>query len=397
VARLLKDWLTSYCEYVSYTEAPRKLHFWAGVSAIAGALRRKVWIDQVFFRWYPNFYIILVAPPGIAQKSTTVDNALNLLHEVPGIHFGPEIVTWQALVTAFASSTETFEFKGKHHLMSSVTCVASELGNLLNPREQALVDLLITLWDGKKRLRKETKMSGSDTVQNIWANLIGCTTPHWIASNVPQVMVGGGLTSRMIFAYADQKEKTVAYLKDKVPSDHQDKMKELIHDLDCIAKELTGEYELLPDAIEWGTRWYDAMWKSGKMEGFSEDQYGGYLARKQTHVHKTAMVLAASARNELYITAEDLMVADRMLVELEPDIPKVFSKIGKSLASVQTDRFLEYLKRRGIIPYNEAYRYMHAYFPDLQGLEGIIAGVIKAGYAEFDSTTPNGPWLRWLK
>ena len=65
------DWLTAFMDYASYGEAPRHMYFWTGVSAIAGALRRKVWIDQAYFKWYPNFYIVLVAPPGIVSKSTT--------------------------------------------------------------------------------------------------------------------------------------------------------------------------------------------------------------------------------------------------------------------------------------------------------------------------------------
>jgi hypothetical protein len=82
------------------------MYFWVGVSAIAGALRRKVWIDQAYFRWHPNMYIILVAPPGIVSKSTTASVAMRLLRRVPGIKFGPDVVTWQALVGAFAEATE---------------------------------------------------------------------------------------------------------------------------------------------------------------------------------------------------------------------------------------------------------------------------------------------------
>ena len=87
------DWLKAYLKYAEATEAPQHMHFWSGVSAVAGALRRKVWIDQAYFKWYPNFYIVLVAPPGIVSKSTTVGIAMDLLRKVPGIHFGPDVVT----------------------------------------------------------------------------------------------------------------------------------------------------------------------------------------------------------------------------------------------------------------------------------------------------------------
>lgn len=78
--------------------------FISGLSlAIAGALRRKVWIDQAYFKWYSNFYIIpLVAPPGIVSKSTTAGIGMSILREVPGVNFGPDVVTWPAFVEAFA-------------------------------------------------------------------------------------------------------------------------------------------------------------------------------------------------------------------------------------------------------------------------------------------------------
>ena len=109
MARLLKDWLPAFMAYTAGTEAPRMMHFWCGVSAIAGALRRKVWIDMKRFRWTPTFYIIFVAPPGIISKTTTMDMGMDLLKQVPGIKFGPNSVTWQALVTSFAAASESFE------------------------------------------------------------------------------------------------------------------------------------------------------------------------------------------------------------------------------------------------------------------------------------------------
>jgi hypothetical protein len=53
--------------------------------------------------------------------------------------------------------------------------------------------------------------------------------------------------------------------------------------------------------------------------------FGGYLDRKQTHLHKLAMVLSASKRGDLTITVDDLHEADTALADLEPDLPAIFS------------------------------------------------------------------------
>ena len=152
------DWLKAYLKYAEATEAPQHMHFWSGVSAVAGALRRRVWIDQAYFKWYPNFYIVLVAPPGIVSKSTTVGIAMDLLRKVPGIHFGPDVVTWQSLVERFASITEAFEYQSDFHPMSAMTLESSEFGNLLDPQDKEMIDLMVALWDGKQGgFEKSTK------------------------------------------------------------------------------------------------------------------------------------------------------------------------------------------------------------------------------------------------
>lgn len=387
MARKLKDWLAAYVNYASFSEAPTKMHFWTGVSAIAGALRRRVWFDMAYFKWYPNFFIILVAPPGIVSKSTTADIGMNLLREVDGIHFGPDVITWQALVKSFADCSEFITFpNGDHVPMSAMTIVSSEFGNLLNPQDREMVDLYVTLWDSKQgAFSKVTKMSGSDSVENPWINVIACTTPAWIAGNFPEYIIGGGFTSRCLFVYADKKKRLVAYPHLDVPKDMEAQKQALIHDLEHMAVNLLGEYTITKEALEWGQTWYEDHYNN-RPEGLSDDRFGGYIARKQTHVHKLAMILSASSSDSQVITVDDLKDANIMVTELEADMPQVFAKIGKSQESLHVDRFLKYVEARRGVTYSEAYRYLHAHFPDGKGLEDMLAGCLKSGRVALDST-----------
>lgn len=371
-------------EYASYGEAPKRMHFWAGVSAVAGSLRRKVWIDQAYFRWYPNFYTIFVAPPGIVSKSTTAGIAMNLLRRVPGITFGPDVVTWQALIGAFAEATEGFDHESKLCVMSALTLESSEFGNLLNPQDKDMMDLLVALWDGKPgAFEKRTKNSGNDKVENPWINLIACTTPSWIASNFPEYMIGGGFTSRCLFVYADKKEKHVAYPGLSVPKNLREIEDKLVEDLVTISKAMVGEYTLTPEAIAWGEAWYDQHYKV-KNVTLDDGRFGGYIARKQTHIHKLAMVLAAAESSDLIITLDTLALAERMVTDLEPDMQFVFSKIGKSESALYTERLIWFVQQRNSVAYSEAYRYVHSYFPSLRDFEDIVAGCVRAGYLRIE-------------
>jgi hypothetical protein len=395
MSRNYDDWLQAYVEYASFSEAPKRMHFWSGVSAIAGALRRKVWIDMAYFKWYPNHYIIFVAPPGIVSKSTTVSIAMDLLRRVPGINFGPDIVTWPALVTAFAGASEAFELNGEFLTQCALTIESSEFGNLVNPTDRDMIDLLITLWDAKTgALKKMTKGSGNDTIENPWINMVACTTPSWIAGNFPEHVIGGGFTSRCLFVYTDKKDKLVAYPHLSVPTGLGDKAARLAADLEHIAKNLIGSYRLEEKALEWGKLWYDQHNSKPPPGLEGDDRFGGYLARKQTHIHKLAMVIAASQRDELVITAEDLALANTMVSDLEQDMPKVYAKIGKSTQATQVERFIQFVKAKPEgVPYAVAYQFVHRHFPDARNIEGIFTGAIRAGLLEIVPTT-EGPWLR---
>lgn len=380
--RLLNDWLSNYVNYASVTEAPKRMHFWSGVGAIAGALRRKVWIDMRRFRWVPSFYIIYVAPPGIVAKSTTADIAMNLLRKVPGVKFGPNSITWQALVTEFAAAAEMFEWPvgtGDWHPMSPLNFVASELGSLVNMQDRDMVNLLIELWDGKEKYDKTTKMSGNDSVDAPWINILGCTTPHWIADNMPQAIVGGGLSSRCVFLYAEEKEKYVAYVDEVVNGDDRALREALIHDLEHIATALVGPFTITEKARVWGREWYESFWRSARSR-LDDRMLEGYAARKQTHMHKLAMVVSASRRDDLVIDLDELQLANCMLEDLEADMPKVFSRIGRSEASLQAEAFIAMVARQESgIAYDEAYRMIYQHFPDVKDFEGILNGAIRSG------------------
>lgn len=375
--RNFPDWITAYLKYASVTEAPRRMHFWAGVGAVAGCLRRRVWLDMKRFQWFPSFYIIYVGPPGVVTKSTTIDIATDLLKQVPGIKFGPNAITWQALVTAFANASEAFEYKGVWVPMSPLTLAASELGSLLNLQDRDMINLLIELWDGKKSYEKVTKMSGNDTIEAPWINMQAGTTPHWIADNMPQAMIGGGLSSRCIFVYGNTKEKYIAYVDEHVDDTDADFRLMLIQDLEKISQML-GEFKIAKDAREWGRAWYEAFWRDA-VSRMDDQMLEGYAARKQTHLHKLAMVLSASRDDSLILKIEDLQLANAMLLDVEQDMHKVFSRIGRTEDSMQAERFIDFIERKGTIAYAEAYKMIHVYFPDFRDFEGILDGAVRSG------------------
>lgn len=321
---------------------------------------------------------------------------MSLLRKVPGVNFGPEAVTWQALMQAFEASTETFPINGTHYTQSAMTIESAEFGNLIDPANREQIDFLVSLWDSKiGSFQKVTKNSGVNNVENPYINLIACTTPAWVAGNFPEYVIGGGFTSRCLFVYAEEKEKFIPYPALNMPKEMAEVQQALVQDLEVIGTQLLGPYAISKEAIEFGEEWYHRFWGGTKPDELDDDRFGGYLARKQTHVHKTAMCIAASNHDELVITKEDLESALAVVTDLERDMVKVFARIGRTQTSVQAERFIRFVQKRQKVSYAEAYQFIHSAFPSAKNFEDIVAGAEKAGYIKIMMVPGGGGFELW--
>lgn len=332
--RHFSNWLQAYMDYALDSEAPSAFHFWSGVYTIAGALRRRVWINMRKFQWTPNFYIVLVGPPGVVTKSTSISIGNKLLSRIPGVRFGPESMTWQALADSLAGAMEYVKYlspTGTEEIipMSSLSIAIGELGTFLTMEDDKMLSFLIRMWDGQEdKFEHKTKTSGNITVRNPWLNIIGATTPAWLQQNFPSYMIGGGLTSRIIFIYGEKKRQLIPYPDETIQEDkYHDLEQHLYLDLEQIAK-ISGPYTIDPAARDWGRSWYSRLHNGSRPLHMLSDRYAGYLSRKQTHIHKLAIVLAASRRDARVIELPDIEEAEAIISSIEPDMIRVFESIG---------------------------------------------------------------------
>ena len=388
-----EGWLKTYVYHQRHSEAPTAFHFWSGVSTVAGALRRKVWTDHRYYQYTPNFYILLVAPPGVATKSTTLRQGVDLLKKVRGVSFGPQSLTWQALLDSIKQAETVVKLPdATTMIMSCVHFAISELGTFLRPENREYLDQLINLYDAQLgQIGRKTLSAGETIITNPWLNLIACTTPSWIQDNFPEVLVGGGLASRILFVYADKKQHLVPYPEKLIHSKEFEQEEAcLIHDLKKIS-EITGKYELTDEAYQWGTTWYERMHNGDRPDHLSSERFAGYLSRKQAHFHKLAMVISASQRDERSISAEDLQVAEHYVSSLENNMQVVFNSIGVSSGAQATNEILSQIRNVGKV------QYRHLWQATMRNIDGkvfkdTITHALEAGILRREPL-PGGDWM----
>lgn len=333
--RRCKNFLKSYMEYCEISESPSNFHFWTMISTVAAVLRRRVWIDEIKFQWTPNFYMVLVAEAGVLAKSTTLQNGIQLVKKIKGLNFGPDAVTWQSLVQNLGDIREAFDIDGVYYDMSAMTLKISELGTFLNSDDGQMLDVLTDLWDSPRGAwKKTTKTQGDDYIVSPWINLMSATTPSWIAQHINAHALEGGLIARCIFVYGEQKARFVPY-PSLVVSDAYDKLEsDLRNDLGHMAEAVKGQYRLTPSATRWGVDWYE-RWEADKKDNplMLSTRTASFIARKPTHLHKLAMVIAATKKDAMVIEVEDLKDADLALILVEESLPKVFSRVNMNKSS----------------------------------------------------------------
>ena len=347
MSRELSDWLTKYLEYTENSESPISYHTWCGLSVIAGALQRRVYLKWGLGRViYPNLYVVLVGPSGRTRKGVAIGIAKDFLKKIPGITVTPESSSGrQAMIMAMKRAIVNFQdpSDGKIKFHCSVTAFSEELSVFLGQGDIAYLSNLTDWYDSKDDWEYETVGRGKDSLQGLCLNLMGGTAPDWIQSMIPQEALGGGFTSRIIFVVEEVKRKIIPKY---IPTQEELEMQEVLQrDLERISQ-LAGEITFTEDAEKLYIDWYIDQDKklSAGLPAVPDTRFAGYCERRATHLQKLMILCSASRCDDLKISAADFNRALSLLHMAELNMPKTFGGLGKSRMSDETDAVMGYIK-----------------------------------------------------
>jgi hypothetical protein len=349
--RALKDWVESYLEYTEDTEPARVFQKWTALSAIAASLRKKVHLGLGRLRIYPNMYVVFVAEPGVARKSQAITFGTEIMSQVPEIVMSADCVTKEALIQDLQTCATQKEMMpdGTELTHASMSIISKEFESFLGQKKEntKMLVLLTDLFDANELPWKyRTKHSGSNDVPSLYINLLGATTPESLASCLPSTAIGGGLTSRILFIWADKKYK-------KVPEPQETKeIKELrvklVNDLFIISR-IVGKYVFHDDTRKEWHNWYNNYEELDNNRICKDPSFNGWYSRKPMYILKLSIIRAAAKSNNLVLKWADVQEAINLIEEIELDMSGVFRAIGRSVITAEVDMIFKIIKARGWI------------------------------------------------
>ena len=367
--RKCPNWLTEFGNWtLPRSEAPENFIIWTGLFTLASALKRRVFVSKRYLgSWAvsPNLYILFIAPAGKARKSTTANYAEELIDLCPNITKSPELITKESLLNTLVKSID-----------ASMCIISPEFGEFIVKSGTDMFGFLTNIYDGKKNISASTLSRGAEFAERPCVNLLGATTPQWVSENMPESVIGGGFASRVIFIYEEKVRRRKLFYDDLNQSSLQTLHSNLASDLVHIAENISGEFELDPEAKKFIGNWYDETSDDGDSANYN---LSGYFERKPAHVFKCAILVHVSYSDELILYKQDFEVAIKLLNALEKRLPSVFQSIGNNPYTVDVYRMLDYIKEKGRPTVESVKRhFMHAATPIV--LSELINGLHDAGY-----------------
>lgn len=323
--RKLNSWIGSFVEYTEKLPSPLLFRKWAAITAIAGALERRVYIRSTFGHTYPNMYTILVGPPGVG-KSVITSIVYDLWLELGeiGHHLASTSTNKAAMIEDLREAERRLVDPTKIDAVQSYNSLkicANELSTLLPAYDSEFMGALTDIWDGKPYSIRRISRNAHYTIDRPQINMLSATTPSYLMSTLPEGAWDQGFLSRTMLVFSA--ETTVRPLFGNLERS-EELYADLAHDMRILG-EVSGIMDFTEEAAKVISDWH--------MEGGPPEpehpRLMHYATRRTYHLLKLCIVAAASDNGgSMTITLDNVQSALDWLIETETYIPDIFKSVA---------------------------------------------------------------------
>ena len=388
--RELTNWIDSYMLYMDNTESARSFHKWTALSVIASCLRKKVFLGIGRINIYPNMYVVFVGPPGEPRKSQAISFGTEFLSQIPDIITSADAITPQALIEDLEKSAIDEQMPdGSTYQHASLTITSKEFESFIGAKKDntTMITYLTDLFDAQKIPWKyRTKHAGNNVIPSVFLNLLAATTPESIASSLPSSAIGTGLTSRIMFIWADKRAKTVCY-PEETPEEIILKEK-LLKDLYLISR-MVGEFQFSTDCRGRFKEWYDNYSPNSRTRICKDNAFTGWYARKPLYILKLAIIYSAAMASNMIVEWNHIQSATITIEDAELSMPNVFKAVGRSNIAADVDLVVDIVRVRKWITEKQLLSLVWRDI-DSNKLDNVVATGIRSGKIRRSYEGPKG-------
>jgi len=327
--RHFENWLEAYEEYTNDAFVPPQFNTWVGLSVLAGALERKVWLPwSETFSYYPNIFVLLVSLPGVG-KSTALNKGVGLLQELvqrgSNMNVLPSQVT-EAKFISMMGEQFPFEYGSKMIMQSAGYYFASEASNALKNIFGDFIACLTDFYDCPVFWEKATQKDDKITLRNVCLNLLAGSTFDYLGKLVTDDNIMGGFASRLV--YVVQREKLVRTQKFQhgganlaQAKDREEFRRKLIEDLQLIHK-MVGPFSANQEFGAAWEAWYPKF--EEKRQSNPSEKMQSLLVRTNTNVLKISMLMSAACGDDRILKLPHWERALALAETNEKELPAIF-------------------------------------------------------------------------
>ncbi len=344
------DWIEEFMSYTEELPSPDNFRLWTGISTIAGACERRIWMKSSLKRLYPNLYILLIGNPSVG-KSASLVFAEEFWRSTKKVFIAPNAVSKASLLDVLARSGKKIIINNGDGLLeyNALAIAASEFGVLVPSHDPEFLSVLVDIYDNKDNFSDEKRTTKSVDIICPMLNIIAGTTPGYMMGLLPEEAWNSGFMSRQIMIYASEGPKVDFF---DAPSRSETSKQKLIQGLIKITERM-GEIQWSADAKA-GFRGWIAKDQAPVPE---HSKLRHYCGRRNIHIAKLAMISCISRGEDLEVLAQDLTRAMDWLFAAEIRMPDIFREmVLKSDAQViqELHRYLFQLWSKDKKPVHES-------------------------------------------
>jgi len=333
----LGGWLRRYVEHTRNMEAPTAFHFASALTVLGASLRRRVFVDQGYYKIYPAIRSMLVGPSGTVKKSTASGYAVKVGRAAGMYNSLMNTGSGEALLSQLA---KLCKMQGE----STGLVYVSEMSTLINKSDYniSLVQLLTDLFDDADKKEKQTKTSGKEVLENIAVSCLLGTNEEFLVEAVPASALAGGMMSRFLTWYQEDTDREFPRPILADPTEY-----------DTLVGDLTRVGFIIGPAFTDGgaDKWYEAWYRGRKDRRPVNERLAAFWQRMPDHMLRIGMLLSVSdnveQRERVEIAESHIIQAEGIINWILKHLPRVYAYVDVTGYGRETQRIITFLRNRG--------------------------------------------------